>query len=281
MFFSGLPGQVMVVAGLGKAQGLKGQTMEIIQLPCLMDNYAYLFICPKTQAVGLVDTPDAPLVLGYLKKRGLVPSAILNTHHHWDHAGGNQQICEHFDLPVYCSEYDRDRIDGVTKTLKEGDTVAVGSLQFEVFDVPGHTLGHIAYYRPGVLFCGDTLFVGGCGRLFEGTPGQMLYSLKKLKALPNETLVYCAHEYTEKNLSFAMTLEPGNRALAEKLKEVRARRARGESTVPSTIAQEKAYNPFLRWDSPEIIENLNKKGYSGLEDEVAVFSAVRQLKDLF
>lgn len=255
--------------------------MEIVQLPVLMDNYAYFVTCPQTGKVGLIDSPDAVAILDYLRREGKEPSAILNTHHHWDHAGGNKEICEQFEIPVYCSEYDQSRIDKVTKTLKEGDHVQVGGLDFKVFDVPGHTLGHLAYYGHGVLFCGDTLFVGGCGRLFEGSAEQMQASLNKLRQLPDETKIYCAHEYTEQNLSFALSIEPGNKALQAKFDEVKTKRAQNLSTVPSTLGEEKSYNPFLRWDSVEIIESLKKKGCSDLSSAVKVFAAVRKLKDDF
>lgn len=255
--------------------------MEIIQLPVLFDNYAFFVICPKTKKVALIDTPEAQPILNYLKKHGLVPGAIFNTHHHWDHAGGNHEICVKYSLPVYCSEYDQNRIDDVTKAVKDGDTVSMGSLEFKVFDIPGHTLGHIAYYGHGVLFCGDTLFIGGCGRLFEGTAQQMHASLSKLKNLPDETIVYCAHEYTEKNLSFALTLEPENKSLQEKYREVKDKRAQNLSTVPSTLGEEKSYNPFLRWDSPEILDSLKKQGYGDVGSDVKVFAAVRELKDQF
>lgn len=255
--------------------------MEVVQLPVLMDNYAYFVTCPATGKVGLIDTPDATAILDYLKRENLEPAAILNTHHHWDHAGGNKEICQEYKIPVYCSEYDQGRIDRVSLTLKQGDRVSLGELEFEVMDVPGHTLGHIAYYRQGVLFCGDTLFVGGCGRLFEGTAEQMFASLEKIKELPDDTKIYCAHEYTEQNLAFALTVEPGNKDLQEKFEEVKKKRVQDLPTVPSTLGEEKLYNPFLRADSLEIRESLEAKGYSGLDSAVKVFAGVRELKDCF
>jgi hydroxyacylglutathione hydrolase len=182
---------------------------------------------------------------------------------------------------VYGHVSDKGRIPGMTQNLEEGDLVRIGRLVGRVLFVPGHTRGHIAYLFDGVMFCGDTVFVGGCGRLFEGTPQQMYHSLNvKIANLPDETRLYCAHEYTEKNLSFALTLEPGNRALQEKMRKVKDARLHGESTVPSSLGEEKSYNPFFRCDSPEIYENLKKLSPIP-KDPVSVFTKVRELKDRF
>jgi hydroxyacylglutathione hydrolase len=253
--------------------------MKVQQIPVLLDNYAYVAQCTKTGQVALIDTPDAAAIQNYLKTQGLQANAIFNTHHHWDHAGGNEDIVNAYSCDVTCSHHDKSRIDRVTHTVGEGDNAKLGELSFKVLDVPGHTLGHIAYYGHGVLFCGDTLFVGGCGRLFEGTPEQMHASLQKIAALPGDTKIYCAHEYTENNLQFALTVEPGNLALQGKIKAVKELRSQNLPTVPSTLAEELSYNPFLRCDSEEIVKSLQSKGYKGVEDAVNVFAALRELKD--
>ncbi|MBI4223433.1 MAG: hydroxyacylglutathione hydrolase, partial [Deltaproteobacteria bacterium] len=164
-----------------------------------------------------------------------------NTHHHWDHVGGNETLLRHKKVPI------------LGPALQEGERISVGALEAAVLKVPGHTLDHVAFYFPDLkaVFCGDALFVGGCGRLFEGTPEQMFESLGKLKALPDDTQIYCGHEYTQKNLEFALTVEPANRALQKKYEEVKQKRASGLPTVPSTIGEEKSYNPFIRSGNPQ------------------------------
>jgi len=255
--------------------------MKVIQSPLLRDNYAYLVICEDTGEAGVVDPSEAEPVLRRVEQEKVTPKAILNTHHHRDHTGGNPGLLARHRLDVYGHKNDRERIPGLTRPLDEGDQVMVGKLQARVLFIPGHTTGHIAYLFGNKLFCGDTLFVAGCGRLFEGTAEQMHKSLSKLKELPSDSLVYCGHEYTEKNLQFAMTLEPNNPKLAEKMKKVRSLRAQGLSTVPSTMAEELATNPFLRWTSKEIQENLRRELPNLPTDPVSVFARVRQLKDQF
>jgi hydroxyacylglutathione hydrolase len=255
----------------------------VIQIPVLSDNYQYLVACETTRQAAVIDAPDAPAAVSRAKKEGLTLAAIWNTHHHWDHVGGNDELFARFKLPVSCSTYDlvNGRVPHAAHALREGDTVSLGEVSFAVLDVPGHTLGHIAFYGHGALICGDTLFGGGCGRLFEGTPEMMWNSLAKLKALPDETLVYCMHEYTLKNLEFASTLEPDNPALRQRIEDVRHKRVKNLPTVPSTIGMEKATNPFLRWDSAAIRENLRRRGCSDLNGPVGVFAAMRRLKDEF
>lgn len=254
--------------------------MQVITHPVLSDNYAHFVVCPKTQKLALIDTPDSSVILNFLRQNEFELQCILNTHHHWDHMGGNTDVLQEYDVPVYGGEFDQKRIDGLSQTVKEGDVVSVGHLNFEVLDVPGHTLGHVAYYGHGALFCGDTIFVGGCGRLFEGTPQQMWESLSKIKALPDDTKIYCAHEYTLQNLEFALTVEPGNKDLQDQLQKAKALRKQGLPTVPSTLADEKRYNPFLRWDSQEIQTSLKEKGFQ-VTDGLSVFTAVRALKDQY
>jgi len=254
--------------------------MKIIQFPVLSDNYAYIVQCQETGVAALIDTPDAAALKSRLKQENTTPQMILNTHHHWDHSGGNEEISNSYDVSIFASKYDEDRIFGVTKTVGEGDEVRVGSLVFNVIEVSGHTLGHIAYYTKGILFCGDTVFVGGCGRLFEGTPAQMVESMQKIMGLPKETKIYCAHEYTENNLNFALGIEPGNRDLQKKIAEVRKLRQKGISTVPSTIEEELLYNPFMRFESEEIKAHLASLGLA-INTNCEVFAAIRELKDAY
>ncbi|MBI2338946.1 MAG: hydroxyacylglutathione hydrolase [Deltaproteobacteria bacterium] len=255
--------------------------MRVVQIPTLFDNYTYLVICEKTGVCGIVDSPDAEATWEAIRREGIEPVAILSTHHHLDHVGGNTDLVRMKKMVVYGGANDSGRIPELTHPVKEGDTVRVGNIVFKVLDIPGHTRGHIAYVTGEAVFCGDTLFAGGCGRLFEGTPEMMVASLSKLKALPDETKVYCGHEYTQKNLEFALTLEPNNQALEKKYEEVSKRRKKNLSTVPTTMAEEKSYNPFLREESPELIAGVKKKVPNLKEDPVSVFAAVRRLKDVF
>jgi hydroxyacylglutathione hydrolase len=255
--------------------------VQIISLPVLKDNYTYLVVCPETRKACVIDSPDAPLIRQTVKKLGIELVAILNTHHHWDHIGANEDLLSKQKLEVYGSYYDENRIPGITKRVKQGDSVQIGSIYFQVLDVPGHTLGHVAYYTKGALFCGDTLFVASCGRLFEGTPVQMFDSLEKLKKLPQDTLLYCAHEYSQKNLEFALTLEPDNQALQQKYQQVLDLRSRDESTVPTALSEELSYNPFLRTNNLQLKQKMVEKGYKSLNKEVDVFAALRDLKDKY
>jgi len=255
--------------------------MRIVQIPLLRDNYAYLVVCEDTGEAAVVDPSEAEPVLRQVEKEKVTLKAILNTHHHRDHTGGNPGLLARHRLEVYGHRNDRERIPGLTRPLDEGDEIMVGKLTARVLFIPGHTKGHVAYLFGNSLFCGDTLFTAGCGRLFEGTAEQMHGSLNKLMQLPADTLVYCGHEYTEKNLQFAMTLEPNNPKLAEKMKKVRSLRSQGLSTVPSTMAEELETNPFLRWHSGEIQENLKREFPNLPTDPVSVFARVRQLKDQF
>jgi hydroxyacylglutathione hydrolase len=212
-------------------------------------------------------------------------AAVLATHHHFDHVGGNEDLLGAVPgLRVYGSAEDGPRIPGLTNPVRDGDTVEIGGLRGTVILIPAHTSGHVAYYFASdkAVFTGDTLFAGGCGRLFEGDAAQMMGSLGRLAALPDDTRVYCGHEYTEKNLRFAAHLEPGNQKLSDKLAAVERLRKEGKPTVPSTIAEEKATNPFLRVDSPELAASVRQRVAdlpSG--DRTALFAAVRALKDRF
>ena len=259
--------------------------MEIIPVPQLADNYAYLLIDPVSREAAVVDCAEAAAVLAEAERSGARLTAVLATHHHFDHVGGNADLLGALPgLRVYGSADDAPRIPGITHRVRDGDPVQVGSIRGQAIMIPAHTSGHLAYHFPSerAVFTGDTLFAAGCGRLFEGDAAQMMASLAKLAALPDDSRVYCGHEYTEKNLRFAAMLEPGNRTLAAKLAAVRALRREGKSTVPSTIGEEKATNPFLRIDSPELAASVRAR-VPDLPpgDRVALFAAVRALKDRF
>jgi hydroxyacylglutathione hydrolase len=259
--------------------------VEVVPVPQLSDNYAYLVIDPASREAAVVDCAEAAPVLAEVARRRARLVAVLATHHHFDHVGGNLDLLAAVPgLRVYGSADDAPRIPGITHRVRDGDPVEVGSLRGRVVMIPAHTSGHVAYYFPAsaAVFTGDTLFAGGCGRLFEGDAAQMMRSLARLSALPDATRVWCGHEYTEKNLRFAAQLEPRNRALADKLARVQALRREGTPTVPSTIGEEKATNPFLRTDSPELAASVRER-VPGLPagDPVALFAAVRALKDRF
>lgn len=253
--------------------------LEIIQIRALSDNYNYLLRDAATGKTAAVDPSEAAPLLAELERRGWRLDAILNTHHHADHVGGNLGLQRHFGCSIYGYDPDMERIPNLTHPLQDGDRVMLGESCATVLFIPGHTLGHIAYYFPedSALFCGDTLFSLGCGRLFEGSPEQMHASLGRLAALPPETRVYCAHEYTESNGRFALTLEPQNAALQRRMQQVRALRQRGEPTVPSTLAEELRTNPFLRPQSQEIRRTLGMEN----SENLAVFTEIRHRKDRF
>jgi hydroxyacylglutathione hydrolase len=255
--------------------------MKILQIPLLRDNYGYLLICPETNLAAIVDPSEAEPVLRRVEQEKVELKAILNTHHHRDHTGGNEGLLAARELDVYGHKSDAERIRGLNYGVDEGDEVTIGALSAKVLFIPGHTSGHVAYLFGNALFCGDTLFVAGCGRLFEGTAEQMHASLSKLMALPDNTNVYCGHEYTETNLRFALTLEPKNYKIAAKYEKVQGLRSRGVPTVPSTIAEEKQTNPFLRWDSKELKDTLKRNAPELPMNPVSVFATVRKLKDQF
>lgn len=271
------------------AQADQKTSLDVLAVPAFDDNY--LWIIHDGRHAAVVDPGDAVPVLAALQAEGLTLAAILLTHHHADHVGGvlelaRSAVSDAFpNIPVYGPAREHSRIKGMTIPLHGNDEVKIASLglSLQVIDVPGHTLGHIAYYAAdqGLLFCGDTLFAGGCGRLFEGTPAQMLQSLTRLASLPGDTQVYCAHEYTLSNLKFAAEVEPGNEALAARILRERARRERGEATVPSSIALERATNPFLRTGEKDILESLQKAGRLTQLDDVSSFAALREWKNTY
>jgi hydroxyacylglutathione hydrolase len=252
--------------------------LVIRQIPVLKDNYVYLAHEPRTGATAVVDPAVAPPVLAALAEENWRLTHILNTHHHNDHTGGNLALKEATGCTIVGPRADCARIPGIDVELGDGDSYALGDAEARIFDVPGHTRGHIAYWfkESAALFCGDTLFLLGCGRLFEGTPEQMWRSLGKLKALPPETRIYCAHEYTQSNARFALTVEPKNAALVARARRIDTLRADGKPTVPGTLAEELATNPFLRADLPALQTEAGTPG-----DAVATFAAIRHRKDNF
>jgi len=257
--------------------------MQVTRLAALSDNYIFLLHDPEQKIAAVVDPAEAQTVLKHLHKLGAELVAIFNTHHHSDHVGGNRQLIDRFpNVRVYGGAEDKGRIPGQQVFLQEGDRVSFGNREAEVFFVPGHTRAHIAYYFPpkatgemGELFCGDTLFAGGCGRLFEGSPAQMVDSLSKLRTLPDDTRVWCAHEYTLKNLQFAFTVDRENTDLQTRLAEVKAARSRSEATIPSVLGVEKRTNPFMRWDQ-QALQSAVKS-----QDPVQTFARLRGMKDQF
>ncbi len=251
--------------------------LDIALIPLLSDNYAYLLRDPKTGTVAVVDPAEADPVAARIEAGPGRLDLILNTHHHGDHIGGNEALKARYGAAVVGPAADRHRIASLDRGLVEGDRVAVGAAEAEVFETPGHTSGHIALWFPEshALFAGDTLFALGCGRLFEGTPAEMWSSLLKLRRLPDDTRVYCGHEYTQSNARFAVTVEPDNAALAARAAEIDALRGRGEPTIPSTLDVEKRTNPFLRADDPATQAAVGMAG----ADPAAVFAEIRGRKD--
>ena len=257
--------------------------MAIIAVPQLADNFAYLIVDDATRECGVVDCSEAAKVLAEVERQQVNLTTALSTHWHFDHVGGNNDLLAAIPkLRIYGARAEKGRIPGLTDPIDDGDEVSVGNLRGRAIGIPAHTSGHVAYYLPSLkaVFSGDTLFIAGCGRLFEGGAATMVNSLSKLAALPDDTQVYCGHEYTVKNLAFALTLEPGNRTLAAKHQWAERMRREGKWTVPSTIGEEKQINPFLRTDSPEIRASIARIA-PGLDDKVAIFAKIRELKDHF
>jgi len=254
----------------------------VLHVRAFEDNYIWLIRGRSATLVALVDPGDAEPVLQALPALGLTPCAILCTHHHGDHVGGLEALLQHFpDLPVFGPG--NENILEINCPVTDGDIVSLPELDvtLQVLSIPGHTRGHVAYYGHDWLFCGDTLFSAGCGRLFEGTAAQMHRSLARLRTLPPDTQVFCAHEYTLANLRFAATVEPGNKAIEHYRTDCEARIQRGKSTIPTTLARELAINPFLRSDQPTVRAAAEKHAGIPLENPEDVFAAVRKWKDTF
>lgn len=256
--------------------------MQVTIVPCLSDNYAYVLLAPGSKRAVVVDPGESEPVERALDALGVTLGAILATHHHLDHVGGNAALVQRFPgIKVFGYVSDRGRIPAQTELLEDGQDIEVEGLSFRALHIPGHTLGAVAYAGEGAVFTGDTLFAAGCGRLFEGTPAQMHHSLNvTLAALPDATLVYCGHEYTASNLRFAAHVEPANVAVSEKAKRVAEQRARNIATVPTTLEEEKATNPFMRVDSPAIVERF-AAGLGEDRSPAAILGAVRAAKDKF
>lgn len=251
--------------------------IDVIPVRAFSDNYIWT-MRDTTHAV-VVDPGDARPAIEYLEREGLTLAAILNTHHHADHVGGNAELLRRWKVPVFGP---RDpRIAEVTDRVGDGDRVRLPhfDLDFDVLEIPGHTRSHIAFVGAGMMFCGDTLFAAGCGRLFEGTPQQMYTSLNRLAQAPDATRVYCGHEYTLSNVRFARAAEPNNQAVAALEKRAAEQRAKDLPTLPSDIAQEKATNPFLRVNEPEVIATASRYTGKSLSDPVSVLAAIREWKN--
>jgi len=256
--------------------------VSIIIVPQLADNFAYLVIDDASKLAGVVDCSEPGKVLDEVKRQGVKLIAVLATHWHGDHVGGNEELARAVSgIKIYGARAENGRIPSLTDDVADGDSVAIGALKGRVIGIPAHTNGHVAYYFPELkaVFTGDTLFIGGCGRVFEGKAATMVASLAKLAALPDDTRVYCGHEYTEKNLRFALTLEPGNQALQTKHRWAVETRGAGKWTVPSTIGEEEQTNPFLRTGSAEIRASLKRIDPKLGDDSIALFAKIRELKD--
>lgn len=253
--------------------------IEIVQIPCLSDNYGYLVHDEATGKVACIDTPDPEAINGALAKYGWQLSHIFNTHHHWDHTGGNLALKEKWGCEIVGPKGEADKIPGLDRVVGSGDTVNLGASSADVSETPGHTAGHIVYLFPDdhAAFVGDTIFALGCGRLFEGTAQEMWSSLSKISAWPSHTKLYCAHEYTAANAQFALSIEPDFQPLLDRAASIHAARDRGEPTVPMTVEEERATSPFLRAGTPELAATLGMTG----AHPVDVFAEVRRRKDNF
>ena len=254
-------------------------SLEIVQIPTRQDNYVYLLREAAANLTGVVDPSDAEPVLEALDRLGWRLTHVLATHHHNDHVGGVPELMEKTGCTVTGPRADRDRIPGISVEVGDGDTVTIGGAEAKVYDTPGHTSGHISYWFPEskALFCGDTLFALGCGRLFEGTAEQMWTSLSKFKEIPDDTKVYCAHEYTQANARFALAVDPDNLDLQAYSRGVDEKRESNRPTVPSLMGDERKANPFLRADKPDLMRAVGMEGSGPVE----VFAEVRARKDNF
>jgi hydroxyacylglutathione hydrolase len=253
-------------------------------LPAFADNYIYLVSDTHLGLAMVVDPGDGEVVLKALKQRDLFLALILNTHHHNDHIGGNARLQKEYGAPIIGPAKERHRIEGMTRAVTDGDIVSFSDLRGQVIATPGHTSGHIAFFFPDLqaLFCGDTLFSLGCGRLFEGTSAELWNSLTRLRALPDDTKIYCGHEYTEANAKFALAIDKTNAALKDRLAQISELRRRGQPTIPALMGDERKLNPFLRLDDPSFKPVLTKNGLpTDGADPAALFGALRAAKDRF
>ena len=239
----------------------KSSSLQVFQIPVLTDNYIYVLHEPLSCQTAVVDPALSGPVSDFLDRKGFSLDFIFNTHHHLDHTGGNRELKKQWNCQIYGFEGDSFRIPGVDKTLKDREVFYFGKVRVEVLFIPGHTLGHIAFWLAGEkrLFCGDTVFAMGCGRLFEGAPEMMFQSLRKIKALPPDTQIYCAHEYTEDNARFALSVDKNNQKLRERARAVRILRGQNKSTVPFSLKEELETNPFLRAETSREFKILREK----------------------
>ena len=251
--------------------------LEIYQFPCLSDNYGFLVHDSESGETACIDTPETAPILAALEKTGWTLTQIWNTHHHYDHAGNNEEIKRITGCTITGPAGEADKIPAIDRAVDDGDTVMLGVHEAHVLNVGGHTLGHIAFHMEGHAFVGDSLFALGCGRVFEGTMAKMWESLQKLNALPDGTQIYCAHEYTTSNAAFAVTIDPDNEALSQRVAEISALRAANKPTVPTEIALERATNPFLRATDANVQARLNMSGAPAVD----VFAEIRARKDSF
>lgn len=255
--------------------------LTVQAIPAFKDNYIWCVINPRHRAALIIDPGEAEPVLSYLNRQNLSLSAVFITHHHGDHCAGLKTLLAHYPAPVYGPKFEP--IDGVSHLVAEPQEIVLSQLEltFKVLDTPGHTKGHIVFYSDEMLFCGDTLFAAGCGRLFEGSPLEMFTSLQKLTALPDSTKIYCSHEYTEANLKFAQAVEPHNIIIKNKMQAVNQLRAHHLITLPSTLAEEKLTNPFLRCHIPEIIQAAQAYANHPLTSQTEIFATIRAWKNNF
>ena len=253
--------------------------MQVIPIPCLSDNYAYIIIDKSSNLVGVIDPSEALPIINFLKKKKLKLNYILNTHHHFDHVGGNLDLKEIYKAKIVGFVSDKHRIPGIDIVVEDNQKWMFGDSQVKVLHIPGHTLGHVCFYfeKEKIAFTGDTLFSLGCGRIFEGDHNQMLNSLSKIKALPKDTMIYCGHEYTYKNAEFCMKYDNGNINLKNKFEKIKKLRSSNLPTIPSSLEEELKSNIFLRCDQNELKIKLNMRN----EDDFKVFRKVRDLKDDF
>mgnify|MGYP001181915917 CR=1 FL=1 len=253
--------------------------ISIKQIPVLNDNYIYIAVDESTKKTACIDPAISINVIDFLEKENLSLDFILNTHHHFDHVGGNLELKEKYRCKIIGNKYDASRIPGIDILMTEGDTMNIGESSFKVLEVSGHTKGHISFYfsEDLVLFCGDTLFSLGCGKLFEGSARQMVSSLNKIKSLPERTKIYCAHEYTEANSKFAAYLSPDDKLLSKKINEIKKKRLKSIPTIPSLLFDEKRFNPFLKYDDKQFVESIGLKFSSNEEN----FGTIRRMKDEF
>jgi hydroxyacylglutathione hydrolase len=265
--------------GCRKKSGSEITMLQVEQFMCRGDNFGVLVHDPESGQTAIIDAPEEGPIMAAVERTGWRPSVLLTTHHHYDHVEANLALKERFGLEIIGPAPEADKIPGIDRRVKDCDVFQFAGQVVEVLETPGHTAGHVSYHLPQshLAFVGDTLFSLGCGRLFEAKPPVMLESLKKLMALPPETVIYCGHEYTQANARFALTIDPTNPALKERAREIDGLRAAGKPTLPTTLGREMTTNPFLRWHDPTIRRNL---GMENASDE-AVFAEIRKRKDGF